>query len=215
MHHILTSRTSMTIPTQIRTSARTQLCGKRRSMPSIRRDKQLGIVLITVALFLVVLAALGAASMRSASVQERIAGVFYDRTVALTAADAAISDSMEFLLDPNFDSSSASSKVRDGTALFSTTADGLSIQSWVASNFDWLSGTSVLRLGAADGITDPLRRVKANFGPSYVVDRFPNTGITTTTTYQVFRITARGNGGRAESSSYAHVLTRIPTTSGN
>lgn len=201
------------MPMQFQPGLHAPLCCERRSLPSSSQRKQSGVVLITVALFLVVLAALGAASMRSASVQERIAGVFYDHTVSLTAADAALSDGMEFLLDPNFDSSSASSKVRDGTTLFSTAADGLSIQSWVASNFDWLAGTQLLRLGAADGITGSLQRVK--FNPGYVVDRFPNMGITTTTTYQVFRVTARGNGGRAESSTYAHVLTRIPVTSGN
>ena len=205
----------MLLSSQFPPNVRTQLCRVRRSRRSINQRTHSGVVLITVALFLVVLAALGAASMRSASVQERIAGVFYDHTVALTAADAALSDGMEFLLAPNFDSSSASSKVRDGTLLFSTTADGLTIQSWVASNFNWLSGAQLLRLGAADGITDTLQRVKAGFSPGYVVDRFPNTGITTTTTYQVFRVTARGNGGRAESSAYAHMLTRIPTTSGN
>ena len=75
----------------------TQRCCERRSLPSSSQRKQSGVVLITVALFLVVLAALGAASMRAASVQERIAGVFYDHTVSLTAADAALSDGMEFL----------------------------------------------------------------------------------------------------------------------
>lgn len=203
------------MPMQFQLSLRAQHCCDRRWSPTTNHREQSGVVLITVVLFLVVLAALGAASMRSASVQERIAGVFYDHAVSLTAVDAALSDGMEFLLAPNFDSSSASSKVRDGTLLFSTTADGLSIQSWVASNFDWLSGAQVLRLGTADGITDALQRVKLGFSPSYVVDRFPNMGITTTTTYQVFRLTARGNGGRAESSTYAHTLTRIPTTSGN
>jgi Tfp pilus assembly protein PilX len=216
MLNLQTKRISMLIPIQSNPNRRMRTSHGVAPSTLARRAHQSGVVLITVALFLVVLAALGAASMRSASVQERIAGVFYDRAVALAAADAALSDGMEYLLDSNFDPWATSSRVRDGTLLYATTtADGLSVKSWVESNFNWLTGADVLRLGAADANADLLQRVKVGFSPGYVVDRFPNMGITTTTTYQVFRVTARGNGGRTENSIYTHLLTRIPTTSGN
>lgn len=203
------------MPPVLRTPATNERrCRRPLCSTHLPRTPQSGFVLITAALFLVVLVALGAAAMRTASVQERIAGVFYDRALALSAADAALSDGMEFLLRPDFDSSSASSKVRDGQVLYSSaTSDGLTVESWVRSNFDWLAGAQVLRLGVADGIAAPLLRVK--FNPGYVVDRIPNAGITTSTTYQVFRVTARGNGARAENSIYLQTLTRIPATSGN
>ena len=182
--------------------------------PHTRRHRQSGIVLITVALFLVVLAALGAASMRSASVQERIAGVFYDRTVALASSESALSEGKEFLLAPDFDTSSASSKVRDGSTLYSSsTNDGLSVSAWVASDTNWASGTFALILGSLDGITGNLLRVPAK--PSYIVDRFPDMGYSTTTKFQVFRVTARGAGGRAENAVYTQLLYRVPVSTGS
>ena len=190
--------------------------GSRRIVGTIPRvsRQQSGVVLITVALFLVVLAALGAASMRSASVQERVSGVFYDRAVALASSEAALSDGKEYLLRPDFDPTNAASKVRDGSALFtSATGDGFTVQSWVESNTDWLTGPSILRLGAADSNTAVLGRVKTS--PSYVVDRFPDMGVTTTTKFQVFRVTARGAGGRDENAVYTHVLSRVPVSTGS
>lgn len=180
----------------------------------IRRRQQSGLVLITVALFLVVLAALGAASMRSANVQERIAGVFYDRTVALASSESALSEGKEFLLAPNFDTSSASSKVRDGSMLYSSaTNDGLSVSAWVASDTNWASGTFALILGSLDGITGNLLRIPVK--PSYIVDRFPDMGYSTTTKFQVFRVTARGAGGRSENAVYTQLLYRVPVSTGS
>ena len=190
------------------------LVALRLSVPCNRNlTHQRGVVLISVVMFLIVLAALGAASMNSAKSQERMSGVFYDRAVALSAADSALSDGMEFLLLPDFDTVSAASKVRVGQDLFASAAfDGLSVKSWVQSNLNWLTGANSFRLGAADQISDALLRVKDN--PGYVVDRFTDMGITTTSKFQVFRVTARGGGGRAETSVYTHVLTRIPVPSG-
>lgn len=180
--------------------------------PSSRH--QAGVVLITVALFLVVLAALGAASMRSASVQERVSGVFYDRAVALASSEAALSDGKEYLLRPDFEATSAASKVRDGSTLFtSATADGFTVQSWVESNTNWLSGVSAMLLGTADNNATGLYRVKSS--PAYIVDRFPDMGISTLTKFQVFRVTARGAGGRDENAVYTHVLSRVPVSTGS
>jgi len=180
--------------------------------PSSRAER--GIVLVFVAVFLVVLGSLGVAGMRSANVQERLSGVFYDRAVALAASDAALSDGFQYLQKADFDFSAAGSKVRDGIPLYSSSAaDGLTAKSWVSNNVNWLTGSSVFQLGEADGISGKLERVKDN--PSYVIDRFPNTGITTTTKYQVYRVTARGGGGRAENSVYTHYLSRIAVPSGS
>lgn len=190
------------------------VCDMRLSRHRADRTQQSGVVLITVALFLVVLAALGAASMRSAGVQERIAGVFYDRTVALASSEAALSEAKEYLLASDFESSSAASKVRDGSVLYtSATNDGLSVLSWVQSNTNWVSGAFAVLLGTADGITDALLRVKSP--PAYIVDRFPDMGISTTTKFQVFRVTARGAGGRQENAVYTHILSRIPVSTGS
>ena len=179
-----------------------------------RRHQQSGLVLITVALFLVVLAALGAASMRSASVQERIAGIFYDRAVALASSESALSEGKEFLLAPNFDTSSASSKVRDGSTLYSSaTNDGLSVSAWVTSDTNWASGIFALILGSLDGVTGNLLRVPVK--PSYIVDRFPDMGYSTTTKFQVFRVTARGAGGRSENAVYTQLLYRVPVSTGS
>jgi Tfp pilus assembly protein PilX len=171
-------------------------------------------VLITVALFLVVLAGLGAASMRSAGVQERVSGVFYDRAVALASSEAALSDGKEYLLRPDFEATSAASKVRDGSAFFtSPTDDGFTVKAWVEANTDWLSGPFSLLLGSADSNNGVLTRVKAR--PAYIIDRFPDTGITSTTKFQTFRITARGAGGREENAVYTHVLSRVPVSTGS
>lgn len=175
---------------------------------------QRGVVLITVAVLLVVLGSLGVAAMRSANIQERMAGVFYDRAVAMHASDAALSDGFQYLLRPDFSSSASTSKVRDGLALFtSSTADGLTGKSWVQNNSNWLSGLDVLRLGEADGNTSGLLRVKDN--PGYVIDRMPNMGASTTSTFENYRVTARGGGGRAESSVYTHYLVQVKISSGS
>ena len=174
--------------------------------PSQRLHAQSGIVLITVVLFLVVLAAIGASAMKSARLQERMSGVFYDRSVALSSSDAAISDAFEFLQRDIFEVAS-STKVRIGEDYYATaTNDGLSAQSWVANNFNWLTGVFTFRLGAADSNVTNLTRVKDN--PAYVIDRFSDTGMTTTAKFQVYRVTARAGGGRAENSIYTHVLYR-------
>lgn len=175
---------------------------------------QSGVVLITVALFLVVLAGLGAASMRSAGVQERVSGVFYDRAVALASSEAALSDGKEYLLRPDFEATSAASKVRDGSAFFtSPTDDGFTVKAWVEANTNWLSGPFALLLGSADSNTSALTRVKAQ--PAYIIDRFPDVGITTTTKFQTYRVTARGAGGRDENAVYTHVLSRVPVSTGS
>lgn len=176
--------------------------------------QQRGLVLITVVLLLVIIAALGASSMRSANIQERISGVFYDRAVALASSEAALSDGKEYLLRPDFEATSAASRVRDGSTLYtSATADGFTALSWVEASTNWLSGTLALLLGSADGNTDTLTRVKAQ--PAYIVDRFPDMGISTTTKFQVFRVTARGAGGRDENAVYTHVLSRMPVSTGS
>jgi len=176
--------------------------------------QQGGLVLITVVLLLVIIAALGATSMRSANIQERVSGVFYDRAVALASSEAALSDGKEYLLRPDFEATSAASKVRDGSTLYSSsTADGFTVLSWVEASTNWLTGTLALMLGTADGNPDTLTRVKAQ--PAYIVDRFPDMGISTTTKFQVFRVTARGAGGRDENAVYTHVLSRMPVSTGS
>ena len=190
------------------------LCASKPFVEGHMRSRQSGIVLVTVALFLVVLAALGAASMRSASVQERVSGVFYDRAVSLASSEAALSDGKEFLLRPDFESTSATSKVRDGSASYtSSTGDGFTAQSWVVNNTNWLTDAFSFRLGAADNNLATLTRVKSS--PAYFIDRFPDMGITTTTKFQVFRVTARGAGGRDENAVYTHVLSRVPVSTGS
>ena len=197
--------------TDIKTTTGTLLISsavaRKRAITGNRLTKaQKGIVLITVVLFLVVLAALGASAMKSARMQERMSGVFYDRSVALSSSDAALSDAFEYLQRDVFEVSS-SSKIRIGEDYYATPAnDGLSAQSWVASNFDWLTGVFTFRLGAADSNTANLSRVKDN--PAYVIDRFTDTGMSTTAKFQVYRVTARAGGGRSENSIYAHILYR-------
>ncbi len=179
------------------------------------RGRDNGFVLVTVALLLVVIAALGAASMRASNIQERVAGVFYDRAVALASSEAALSDGKEYLLRPDFEATAAASKVRDGSAFFapSVTNDGLTVQMWVTNNTNWLASTLALMLGASDGNSSSLLRVKAQ--PSYIVDRFPDMGISTTTKFQVFRVTARGAGGRDENAVYTQILSRVPVSTGS
>lgn len=194
-------------------SIRVERGSDERSHPGPTATNQRGLVLITVVLLLVVIAAIGAASMRSAGVQERLAGVFYDRAVALASSESALSDGKEYVLRPDFEATSAASKVRDGTTLYgSGAADGLTVSSWVAANTSWTSG-SVLSLGAVDGIADSLARVATP--PAYIIDRMPDMGVSTTTKFQTFRITARGAGGRSENAVYTHALTRIPVSTGS
>jgi Tfp pilus assembly protein PilX len=168
-----------------------------------------GFVILTVALLLVVLAALGAASMKSANTQERIAGIFYDRAVALASSESALSDGKSFLLTPDFDGTNA--KIRDASGAYTgTTNDGFSIQSWVGANTDW--DTQGWTLGNFDNNFAKLARVKSP--PSYIIEKFPPTGITSTSKFQVYRINARGAGGRNENAVYTHSLSveQVTTT---
>ncbi len=202
----------MSMSTDPITSSKMKRCFQHSA--ELDKHRQGGLVLITVVLLLVVIAALGASSMRSANIQERISGVFYDRAVALASSEAALSDGKEYLLRPDFEATSTASKVRDGSLLYSSgTADGFTALSWVEASTNWVSGTLALLLGTSDGNTDTLTRVKAQ--PAYVVDRFPDMGISTTTKFQVFRVTARGAGGRDENAVYTHVLSRMPVSTGS
>jgi Tfp pilus assembly protein PilX len=182
----------------------------RRNSPLFRRKQNdAGFVLITVALLLVVLAALGAASMKSANTQERVAGVFYDRAVALASSESALSDGKSFLLNPDFDGTNG--KIRDASAAYTGVAnDGFSIKSWVEGNTDWAS--EGWTLGNFDNNFTKLARVKSQ--PSYIIEKFPPTGITSTSKFQVYRINARGAGGRNENAVYTHTLSveQVTTT---
>lgn len=169
--------------------------------------QQRGIALILVLVFLVVLTLLGTTALRTAKIQEQLAGTTYDRVVARSASDAALADGSDFTLT-GCGPTSAQSNVITG----SETADGWTVQSWRQNNTNWTvgGGNKATAFGSGGYLaTNPplLSRVLTN--PTYIVDQLPP-ALSSVPGMQVWRVTARGVGGRATTEVYNEIIMAVP-----
>lgn len=173
-------------------------------------ERSRGFVMIVVLIFLVVLTLIGVAGINTARVQEQIASARFERVTAAAAAQAGLSDGRDYVLQPEFDWTSGSYRVRDlpTAGLIGTDGEGWTVASWVRSNTDWYSGPWALQFGDGSGDAYALARVNRN--PAFIVDRLPVEQSQNAIPYQVFRITARGEGARPESSVYTQGIVRMP-----
>ncbi len=169
-----------------------------------------GFVMVTVLIFLVVLTLIGIAGMRTTRIQEQMAGARFERVTAVSASHAGLSDGRDYVLQPDFDPNSGAFRVRDVAlaGVIGTTAEGWTVNSWITSNTDWYGGPDALPFGAGNGETYTLARVNRN--PAFIVDRLPSEQTQNAVPYQIFRITARGEAGRADNTAFTQSIVRMP-----
>lgn len=166
-----------------------------------------------VLVFLVVLTLLGTTALRTARIEEQLAGTTYDRLVARSATDAAIADGVDFVWK-DAGPTSVNSNLYDATVA----RDGWTVLSWRQNNTVWTAGGANKALAFGSGgfaTSDTLglwpatpslaHPVKAN--PTFIVDRMPQLFIDPQ--MQVWRVTARGVGSRASTESYGEVMLTI------
>jgi type IV pilus assembly protein PilX len=169
-----------------------------------------GFVMVVVMVFLVILTLIGLSGMRTTRVQEQMAGTGFERVTAMAASHAGLSDGRDYVLQPDFDPNSGAFRVRDvsASALIGTTSEGWTVSSWLLANTDWYGGVDALPLGAGNGETYTLARVNRN--PAFIVDRLPSEQTQNAVPFQVFRVTARGEGARADNAALTQSIIRIP-----
>jgi type IV pilus assembly protein PilX len=169
-----------------------------------------GFVMVVVLIFLVILTLIGISGMRTTRAQEQMTGGRFERVTALTSSHAGLSDGRDYVLQPDFDPNSGAFRVRDvsTSALIGTTGEGWTVNSWVLANTDWYTGPDALPFGTGNGETYTLARVNRN--PAFIVDRLPSEQTQNAVPYQIFRVTARGEGARAENAALTQSIIRIP-----
>lgn len=159
---------------------------------------QRGASLVVALMFLIVLTILGLVTVRSSTVQERMAGNDRDRAVAFEAAEAALRDAEQDIL----------ANVTTASAFATACAAGLCIPSTTATpnwnSVSWAGGTSRV-YGATSGAGSyPLDVVQP---PRYIIELLPDipagAGNSLNTSQRSstgggtgYRITARGWGRR-------------------
>lgn len=173
--------------------------------------EQRGIALILVLVFLVVLTLLGTTALRTAKIQEQLAGTTYDRLMARAASDAAIADAGDFPLLPGC------GPAQYNTIYGNESADGWTVASWRQNNTDWAANGANKAIAFGSGgllVNNPPRLgfsttpalnhpVAAN--PTYIVDSF-SSGLSSVPGTRVWRVTARGVGGRATTEVYSEAM---------
>ncbi|MBI3148884.1 MAG: hypothetical protein HYZ17_10290 [Betaproteobacteria bacterium] len=165
------------------------------------RPKQQGIALALVLMLLVVTTMIGTTAMRTARIQEQLAGATYDRAVARAAGDAAMVDAHLYVMRPDFSIPAVA------PAPIFATNDGWTIETWRRRDFDWLgSGAKSLGAGRADGAA--LTSVLAN--PTFVVEGLPPETIQTGRVEPVMRATVRATGARATTEHYSMAIILMP-----
>lgn len=163
--------------------------------------RQQGIALALVLVLLVATTMIGTTALRTARIQEQLAGATYDRAVARAAGDAAMIDAHLFVYRPEFEA------INLPWAPVFTDKDGWTIDSWRLRDFDWLGG-GVQQFG--DGRVDgtALMRVKAN--PTYAVERVPLQVTQRGRQETVVRVTVRATGARVTSEHYSMAFILMP-----
>jgi len=154
-----------------------------------------------VLVLLLVVTMLGTTALRTARIEEQLAGATYERTIARAAGDAAMADAFRFVYAPSF------SPTAVPLLAASATEDGWTIESLRRLNVDWY-GSSANLLGAGGLVAAPIEHVYAN--PSYIVDRLPPEITQSANAEHPIRVTVRAIGGRAVTEQYSTNLILVP-----
>jgi type IV pilus assembly protein PilX len=172
---------------------------------SVKRER--GITLVIVLVFMVVLTLLGVAGMRDTRLQEQMAAARFERVVSFAAAQAALADGQDFVFG-DFEPADPSSKVQPHGPIMGTNAEGFTVEQWIKSNTDWISGPYAQSFGTGSGITYSL--IGPNRNPTYIVTQIDMPTIDPAAPVPVFRVTARGEGGRRENSTFLQTMYSFP-----
>ncbi len=172
-----------------------------RTLPSSPPSRQRGIALALVLVLLVVTTMIGTTAMRTARIQEQLAGATYDRTIARAAGDATMVDAHFYVYRPDFEA------IKVGLAPVFTPNDGWTIDSWRNRNFDWVSG-GVYKLG--DGRVDATKLLNVKDNPTYVIERLPLETVQTGRNETALRATVRATGGRTTTEHYSMAVILLP-----
>lgn len=167
------------------------------SSPPPRRQQ--GIALALVLVLLVASTLIGLTAMRTARIQEQLAGATFDRVVARAAGDATMVDAHLLVYRPDFE------PIAIPTAPIYTANDGWTIEAWRKLDFDWLS---VKTLGDGRVVNTVLQNVKTN--PTYTVERLPVNTPQRGRNETALRATVRATGGRASTEHYSMSIILLP-----
>jgi type IV pilus assembly protein PilX len=176
-------------------------------------ERQRGMALVIVLIFLVVLTLLGVSGMTTTRMHEQIAGARHERVAALAASQAALSDGRDFVfsaIDPN----APTSKVQTINDYISTANGGWTIEQWVRDNTNWFSGSYAQSLGTGSGINYTMFKTNgasASRNPTFIVQQMAPQITQTGEVYPVYRVTSRGEGGNPENTAYLQSIHRITT----
>jgi type IV pilus assembly protein PilX len=166
---------------------------------SPKAQRQRGITLVIVLIFLVVLTLLGITGMRTTRLQEQMASSRYERVTAIAAAHAGISDGRQYV-QSIVDANAAGAKVKFENELIGSANEGWTVEDWVKADTDWYADPRVVPFGKGNGETYAVQRINNN--PGYFVHKFGAEGAQNGDVYNMYRVTARGEGGRATNSAY-------------
>ena len=170
--------------------------------------KQRGITLAIVLIMLLIITVLGVASIRGATTQERMTGNFYDRTIAMQAAESALREAFRLVTESNNPPNVAidctdSTEGRCGAVPSSTFTGSGAADGW--SNAATQINTSFSTVSGPQYLIQKIASIQNGGGGASNDDAFDlgigyrDRGIPSTTT-SIYRIIARS---------------RIPTTDSN
>lgn len=153
-------------------------------LQSVRPVRQKGIALVIALILLVIMTLIGLSAMRTVSLEERMTGQTFDRSISFQAAEAALKEGEALLVGatPPTPTSGCSLGVCAPPAVSST-------ERWLDASFtDWQNATTLNNGGIS--IT-----------PQYIVEYLGNTfpcnpgSPTSTNDCKRYRVTARSNAG--------------------
>lgn len=163
---------------------------------------QRGMILIVSLLFLLILTMIGVASMRTTTLEEKMAGNMRDRGVALQAAESGIRDGEAFI--ESLTSTAAFNGTNGLYGEYQDTPDPFAAATWTAN--------TTSRAGTAISGIDTAPRFFARYNGIVKVDtsslKIKNYGQSTPGDVATFEITARGTGIAGGSTAATEAMVR-------
>jgi type IV pilus assembly protein PilX len=175
------------------------------------RVNQRGITLVVVLIFMVVLTLLGITGMRTARLQEQMAGARHERVASLAASHAALADGRDFVFSA-IDPTAASSKIQSVNEYIGSVGEGWTIKQWVLADTDWISGPYAQTLGTGSGINYTMLRTNGAAvarNPTYIVQEMVPQAINYGSPVPAYRVTSRGEGGNPDNAAYLQSIYRF------
>lgn len=171
--------------------------------------KQRGITLAIVLIMLLIITVLGVASIRGATTQERMTGNFYDRTLAMQAAESALREGFRLVTESNATPDVAincteSTEGRCAAVPATAFTGGNAADGW--SNAATRINTSLSTASAPQYLIQKIASIQNGGGGASSDDAFDlgigyrNQGIPTTTT-SIYRIVARSRVPTSDSNN--------------